>query len=423
MKKDLKSFIEEKCKCKFDKKPNKNQTAPLTNIVSKQPFELISFDYLLLDDCNGQYKYLLVVVDHFSKYAQAFPTKNKSDRATAEILFNKYFLDYGFPQRILHDQGREFDNKLFKLLEELTGIKRSRTTPYHPMRNGHCEPMNRTIINMLKTLEQKYKNNWKNHIKKLTFAYSNTKHKTTGYSPHFLLFGRQGRLPIDNIFDLNKNLPKDLTYDKYVENWQQAMKDAFNIVSDNIQKSNNRNKTSYEKKVLGSELKVGDRVLVKNVSETGGTGKLKSFWEHKIYKVVSVHKDLPIYQIQPEAGGSKIRTVHRNLLLLCNQLPSNTPHPSKKVQPKPKPSSPSPPPSESNSDSEIFIINRKIRNDIDNIQQSESDLENEHQIDNSVTSDETETIIDERPKRNRKPVKLFTYDELGQPSYTHPNIT
>ena len=181
--------------------------------------------------------------------------------------------------------------------------------------------MNRTIINMLKTLEQKYKNNWKNHIKKLTFAYNNIKHKTTGYSPHFLLFGRQGRLPIDNIFHLNKSLPKDLTYDKYVENWQQVMKDAYNIVSDNIQKSNNRNKTSYEKKVLGSELKVGDPVLVKNVSERGETGKLKSFWEHKIYKVVSVHKDLPIYQIQPEAGGSKIRTVHRNLLLLCNQLP------------------------------------------------------------------------------------------------------
>ena len=419
----MKNFIEEKCKCKFDKKPNRNQTAPVTNIVSKQPFELISIDYLLLDDCNGQYKYLLLVVDHFSKYAQAFPTKNISGRAAAEILFNKYFLDYGFPQRILHDQGKEFDNKLFKRLEELTGIKRSRTTPYHPMGNGHCERMNRTIINILKTLEQKYKNNWKNNIKKLTFAYNNTKHKTTGYSPHFLLFGRQGRLPTHNIFDLNKNHPKDLTYDKYVENWQQAMKDAYNIVSDNIQKPNNRNKTSYEKNVLGSELKVGDQTLVKNVSERGRTGKLKSFWEHKSYKVVSVHKDLPIYQIQPEEGGSKIRTVHRNLLLLCNQLPSNNPHPSNKVQPKPKPSSPSPPPSESDSDSEIFIINRKIRNDIDNIQQSESDLENEHQIDNSVTSDETETIIDERPKRNRKPVKLFTYDKLGQPSYTHPNIT
>ena len=112
--KDLKNVIEEKCKCKFDKKPNRNQTAPLTNIVSTQPFELISTDYLLLDDCNRHYKYLLVVVDHFSKYAQTFPTKNKSCRVAAEILFNKYFLDYSFPQRILHDQGKDFDNKLFK---------------------------------------------------------------------------------------------------------------------------------------------------------------------------------------------------------------------------------------------------------------------------------------------------------------------
>ena len=187
--KDLKNFIEEKSKCKFDKKPNRNQTAPLRNIISKQPFELISIDYLLLDDCNGQYKYLFVVVDHFSKYAQAFPTKNKSGRTAAEILFDKYFLDHSFPQRILHDQGKEFDNKLFKRLEELIGIKRCRTTPYHPMGNRHCERMNRTIINILKILEQKHKNNWKNHIKKLTFAYNNTKHKTTGYSPHFLLFG------------------------------------------------------------------------------------------------------------------------------------------------------------------------------------------------------------------------------------------
>ena len=421
--KDLKNFIEEKCKCKFDKKPNRKQTAPLTNIISKQPFELISIDYLLLDECKGQYKYLLVVVDHFSKYAQAFPTKNKSGRAAAEILFNKYFLDYGFPQRILHDQGKEFDNKLFKRLEELTGIKQSRTTPYHPMGNGHCERMNRTIINMLKTLEQKYKSNWKNHIKKLTFAYNNTKHKTTGYSPHFLLFGRQGRLPIDNIFNINKNISNDLNHHQYVKNWQKAMKDAYEIVNQNVQKSNNRNKNSYDKKIFGSDLHVGDKVLVKNVSERGGTGKLRSFWENKIYKVVSVHKDLPIYRIQPETGGSKIRTVHRNLLLLCNQLPSNNPPPSIKIKPKPKSLSPSPPPSDSDSDSEIFVINRTSRNEIDDNQQYENDLENDNQSENSITSDETEIIPNERPKRNRKPVKLFTYDELGNPSYIHPNVT
>ena len=49
------------------------------------------------------YKYLLV--DHFSKYAQAFPTKNKSGRAAAEILFSKFFLDFGFSPKFYTLKG------------------------------------------------------------------------------------------------------------------------------------------------------------------------------------------------------------------------------------------------------------------------------------------------------------------------------
>ena len=62
------------------------------------------------------------MVEHFSKFVQAFPTKNKSGRATADLLFIKYFLNFGFPKRILHDQGKEFDNKLFKRLSELPAL-------------------------------------------------------------------------------------------------------------------------------------------------------------------------------------------------------------------------------------------------------------------------------------------------------------
>ena len=112
-------------------------------------------------------------------------------------MFNKYFLDFGFPKRIPHDQGKQFDNKLLKRLSEITGVKPFQTTPYHHMGNGLRERMNRTLINMLKTLPATFKSNWKNHIKKLTFAYNNTKHLSTNYSPYFLLFGRNGRLPVD----------------------------------------------------------------------------------------------------------------------------------------------------------------------------------------------------------------------------------
>ena len=55
-------------------------------------------------------------MDHFTKFVQAFPTKNKLGRSAADLLLKKYFLDFGFPNRILHNQGKECDDKLFKRL-------------------------------------------------------------------------------------------------------------------------------------------------------------------------------------------------------------------------------------------------------------------------------------------------------------------
>ena len=95
------------------------------------------------------------------------------------------------------------------------------------------------------------------------------------------------------------------------------MKEAFSIV----EKSQTMNKRSYNKKVFGLILEPNDRVLVRNVSERGGTGKLRSYWEKDIYAVVSCNPELPIYKIKPENGNKPVETVHSNLLLKFNELP------------------------------------------------------------------------------------------------------
>ena len=222
-----------------------------------------------------------MVVDHFSRFLQAFPTRNKKGRTAADSIFNDYVLKFGFPRKLHHDQGGEFENDLFKGLHELSGVDWSRTTPYHPQGDGTVERMNRTILNMLRTLPDNFKSKWKDHVNKLTFAYNCTRNDSTTYSPFFLVFGRSPRLPIDLMFQVPEGADRKLkkSYLNFVESWKDAMQEAYLIAGHRSNKSAQSGKTNYDKKLFGACLDVGDRVLVRNLSERGGTGKLRSYWE------------------------------------------------------------------------------------------------------------------------------------------------
>lgn len=203
-----------------------------------------------------------------------------------------------------------FENKLFWKLEQLSGIAHSRTTPYHPQGNGQVERMNRTLLNMLRTLPET-----------LIHAYNCTRHEATGYSPFLLLFGRAQRLPIDLMFNLPEKQERT-EYPAYVSKWKTAMQEAYNLASKSAQQAAKKGKRQSDKRVRPTVLSAGDRVLVRNLSPRGGPGKLRAFWEDEIHVVVSRKgPESPVYEITSESGGGKIRTLHRNLLLPCDYLP------------------------------------------------------------------------------------------------------
>ena len=289
--------------------------APLQPIHVTQPLELVHMDYLSLEPSKGNIENVLVITDHFTRYALAYPSKTQTAQATARILWDNFICHYGFPEKFISDQGRNFESDLIKELCKIARVKKLHTTSYHPQGNGQCERFNSTLCNMLETLSEEEKSDWKSYLGCMTHAYNCTKHASTTYSPYYLMFGRHPRLPIDVEFGLPKsNSGDNSSKSRYVHKLRRRLSYAFQKATKVANQQANKYKSSYDKSIKGPQLQEKDLVLVKIVAHKG-RHKLQDKWEPEEYVVVEQPiAGTPVYRVQPVTGGN-IKTLHRNLLL------------------------------------------------------------------------------------------------------------
>lgn len=248
----------------------------MVNIMTAYPLELVCMDYLSLEPDNRDIRNILVITDHFTRFAVAVPTKDQKAKTVAKALWENFLVYYGFPSRLHSDQGRDFESHMIKELCSLMGAEKVRTTPYHPKGNP-VERFNRTLISMLGTFEKKDKQHWRDFVRPVVHSYNCTRSDATGYSPYELMFGRQPILPVDLILGLKPPTETHTTHSDYVQNLCQRLKESYALAAENSRKSGERNKHRFDAKVKTADLVEGDRILVKNVN-IRGKHKLANKW-------------------------------------------------------------------------------------------------------------------------------------------------
>ena len=94
----------------------------------------------------------MVITDHFTKYAQAYITPKQTAPVVTKTLWEQFLVHYGWPTKIVMDQGKSFENNLVKELCSLAQVQKLCTMPYQPQTNRSCERFNYTLMSMLGTL-------------------------------------------------------------------------------------------------------------------------------------------------------------------------------------------------------------------------------------------------------------------------------
>ena len=199
----------------------KGQLPPMQPIICTEPMEIVHIDYIRMEvtvatDEKPIVRNVLVVIDHFTRYVQAFVTKNHTARMKARVLYNNYFSVFGFPQCLMSDQGTEFCGKVIAAMCSLLGVEKIHTTPYHPQTNRSAERVHQTLQRMIGKLDPEKRKKWPAHIGSIIIAYNSMRSLVTRYSPYYLMFGCRPRSPIDLLFPTRRTQMLTRTIDEYV---------------------------------------------------------------------------------------------------------------------------------------------------------------------------------------------------------------
>ncbi|KAA3674184.1 uncharacterized protein DEA37_0001986 [Paragonimus westermani] len=301
--------------CSAIKNHTPGPRAPLEPVVTEHPGQRVGVDIMgPLPVTRRGNRYILVLVDYFTKWSEAVPIERQDACTVAAAIINEWIARYGAPTMLHSDQGAAFESQLLKETCHLLGIKKTRTTPYHPQGNGLVERTNRTIKALLQSfLERHQADRWDELLPRCMLAYRASIHTTTRYTPAYLTFGRELRLPLE----LLSPIPplEALSLPDYVRNLRENLRTAFTMAQGHMKDAQRRQKEQYDQHISGPVYSVGCRVwLHRPKAGVGEPAKLHRQWQGP-YEVVFVRSPTVYVIRDPQSASSDVLTPARCGLL------------------------------------------------------------------------------------------------------------
>lgn len=314
---DVKDFIRNCERCFVAREPHIKLRADMCHLTAFRPLDCLAIDFTVLEKSSSGLENVLVITDIFSKFTQAYPCKDQKAITVARILVKDWFLKFGTPRRIHSDRSRSFENEVIEALCRLYSVKKSRTTPYHPCGNAQCERFNRTMHNLLRTLEEEKKKKWPIFLPELVHVYNCTPHSSTYFAPFYLFMGRKPRLPIDNILSLPDS-EEPRTVDEFVDMHQKRLQLAFKQANRRLDQKAKERKVRHDVRVTTDVLAPGCKVLLRK--RILGRNKIQDVWDSVPYVVVHRIGDTNAYMVRPVDGIGKPKSANRVDLLDCSLI-------------------------------------------------------------------------------------------------------
>lgn len=312
MHKDVVKFVGSCQKC-LEYKTSNHQTLGVMGRPKhcSRPFQMLSIDLMgPLPFSRKQNSYILVVTCCFSKFCLIYPIRRATSDVIIKILEDSVFLVHGIPQTIFCDNGTQFISRDTSKLFEKYKIPNVYYTPKYTPQINTVERYNRTIITCISMFVENDHRTWDVFIPKVQFAINNSVNEATGFTPSFLVYGRElvtcGTHYTDS--DLGNEiifLPRDI----YAENLG-CLSGLFDDVQAKLWHAHEKNTAHYNLRRKAAEFNVGDIVMKRAYVLSDKDKYFSKKLAQKFIKCRITHKKSPLVYVLEDMSGKDLGTWH-----------------------------------------------------------------------------------------------------------------